>query len=76
MIRRITSGWSVMRVVYLVIGLVIAFQSAMLREWFGLAIGVYFAAMGLFGFGCAGGSCNTAWRREKQEDTPTAEMDT
>lgn len=76
MIRRITSGWSVMRVLYLGIGLVIAFQSAVLREWFGMAIGGYFAAMGLFGFGCASGNCNTASRHEKKEAIPTTETDT
>ena len=65
-----------MRGLYLVIGLVIAVQSALLREWFGLAIGLYFAAMGLFAFGCAGEACNTGWSREKETAGPTTDMDT
>lgn len=75
MIRRITSGWTVMRALYLVIGLVIAIQSALLYEWFGLAIGLYFAAMGLFAIGCAGGSCSTAWHREKEAAAPPTEIE-
>ena len=75
MIRRMISGWTVMRPLYLVIGLIIAVQSAMLREWFGLAIGLYFAAMGLFAFGCAGGSCSTDWRREKETAASNSELE-
>lgn len=29
----------------------------MSRQWFGVAFGSYFAAMGLFAFGCASGNC-------------------
>lgn len=29
----------------------------MVKEWFGILIGGYFAAMGVFAFGCAGGNC-------------------
>lgn len=27
------------------------------KQWLGLAFGAYFASMGLFAFGCAGGNC-------------------
>lgn len=55
--QRLTQGWSARRVLYLLIGLAIAIQAGMVREWFGVAAGGYFAVMGLFGFGCAGGNC-------------------
>ncbi len=29
------------------------------QQWYAIAIGVYFAAMGLFAFGCAAGNCTT-----------------
>lgn len=57
MIRRITTNWTLIRVVYLLLGGIIAFQSGMQGEWLGMSFGIYFAAMGLFGFGCAGGAC-------------------
>lgn len=27
------------------------------KQWMGVALGTYFAAMGLFAFGCAAGNC-------------------
>ncbi|MBK5271849.1 MAG: hypothetical protein JJE22_12630, partial [Bacteroidia bacterium] len=36
---------------------VILIQSIMDRQWFGIILGIYFASMGLFAIGCAGGYC-------------------
>lgn len=55
--QRLTQGWSIRRLLYLSIGLAIAIQAGLGHEWLGVAVGGYFAAMGLFGFGCAGGHC-------------------
>jgi hypothetical protein len=41
----------------LILGLGIAIQAIFSREWIGIIFGGYFASMGLFGFGCAGGNC-------------------
>jgi hypothetical protein len=55
--ERILTNWTVIRGFYLVVGLYIVTQSALNREWLGVAFGGYFAAMGLFAFGCASGTC-------------------
>jgi hypothetical protein len=55
--HRITSGWTALRVIYLLMGLLMAVYSATTATWVGLVIGLYFASMGLFGFGCAAGNC-------------------
>lgn len=34
-------------------------QSAFEGEWIGILLGVWPAAMGLFGLACAGGNCST-----------------
>ena len=33
------------------------YQSALTQEWVGVVFGGYFAAMGVFAFGCAAGNC-------------------
>jgi hypothetical protein len=55
--KRIFSNWTLRRALYLVLGIVVMIQSVMTEQWFGLALGAYFASMGLFAFGCAGGQC-------------------
>jgi hypothetical protein len=39
----------------------IIIQSAIMREWIGILIGLYFASMGLFALGCAAGNCFAAY---------------
>jgi hypothetical protein len=55
--ERILNGWTFRRVLYLVIGSFIIIQAVMDKQWFSVAFGGYFAAMGLFAFGCAAGNC-------------------
>lgn len=55
--ERILSGWTFTRVLYLIIGSFIIIQSVIDKQWFSVAFGGYFAAMGLFAFGCAAGNC-------------------
>lgn len=55
--KRITTGWTLMRAIYLAIGSVIAIDAGLAAVWWAVLIGGYFAAMGLFGFGCARGQC-------------------
>ena len=54
---RILTNWTFIRVLYLLMGGYIIFQSAIHEQWLGLAAGGYFASMGLFAFGCASGNC-------------------
>lgn len=55
--ERILTGWSFQRALFLLVGGFIMVQSAVEGQWFGIAFGSYFAAMGLFRFGCAAGGC-------------------
>jgi len=54
---RILSNWTFTRVLYLGIGIAIIVQSVVNQQYFGAIFGGYFAAMGLFAFGCASGNC-------------------
>ncbi len=55
--QRILTGWTFTRALYLGLGLMVIINSVMIQQWFGVLFGAYFASMGLFAFGCAGGSC-------------------
>ena len=46
-----------MRVFYIIIGGTLIVQSVLSRQWIGVVVGGYFAAMGVFAFGCASGNC-------------------
>lgn len=65
--ERILYGWTFMRVFYLLIGLTIIVESITSKQWPGLAFGGYFAAMGLFRFGCAAGNCYTGFVRPRRQ---------
>jgi len=54
---RILTGWNVQRIFYLIAGGGMIAISVSDRQWFGVVFGLYFAAMGLFAFGCASGNC-------------------
>lgn len=56
--QRITRGWNFMRIIYLVLGIWVILQSIQMRQWVGVLLGVWFAAMGLFALGCAAGTCS------------------
>lgn len=55
--QRILTGWTFMRVLYTVMGVLIIIQSVLHQQWFGVLFGGYFASMGVFAFGCAAGNC-------------------
>jgi hypothetical protein len=54
---RLRYNWSLIRVLYLIIGSAVIYTSIDEQQWFGIFLGVYFFLMGLLGFGCAGGNC-------------------
>lgn len=56
--ERVLYGWNFQRGFYLIAGLGMIIISILDQQWVGAAIGGYFAAMGVFGFGCAGGHCH------------------
>lgn len=55
--QRLLTGWNFRRIAYLLIGLAIVVNAILVKEWVGILFGGYFAAMGLFAFGCASGAC-------------------
>ena len=55
--ERLLTGWTFTRVAYLVIGIMVIIQATVNDQWLGILLGSYVAFMGLFAFGCAGGSC-------------------
>lgn len=55
--ERILTKWTFTRALYLIIGTTVIIQSLLSKEWSGVALGGYFASMGLFAFGCASGNC-------------------
>lgn len=57
LLNRVFTTWTFVRALYLVMGGMAMIQSFSDRLWPGVIIGGYFAAMGLFGFGCAAGQC-------------------
>ncbi len=59
MLKRIFTGWTWIRAIYLFIGAWVIIQSAIEGQWIGTVLGAWPAAMGLFGIGCAAGNCAT-----------------
>ncbi len=55
--QRILIGWNFQRALFLLIGIFLVIQFVIAKQWLGAALGGYFAAMGLFAFGCAAGGC-------------------
>jgi len=56
---RILTGWTFSRALYVIVGSFIIIDSVMSKQWAALGFGLYFAAMGIFAFGCAAGNCYT-----------------
>lgn len=57
MLDRIKSGWSIMRVLYLLMGITIIVQSVLAHQFAVSLFGIYFAVMAILGMGCVGGGC-------------------
>lgn len=55
--QRILYNWNFQRILFLAFGVLMISQAIYERSWIGLLPGIYFAAMGLFAFGCAAGNC-------------------
>lgn len=66
--ERILTGWTARRVIYLLMGSLLIIQAVMEKQWVGVALGGYFAAMGIFSFGCAAGNCAVE-TKQKRNDT-------
>lgn len=67
---RLVSGWHFQRILFLLIGTFIVIQSVVDGQWFGLFFGGYFGIMGLFGIGCASGTCYTGIPGKGKSSSP------
>jgi hypothetical protein len=68
--KNILTDWNFRRVFYLIGGIWMIAQSIMDHMWVLVPFGIYFAAMGIFKFGCAAGNCGVPYSKiEKQEHT-------
>lgn len=65
--KRLLTGWTWTRIFFLLIGIMVLGQGIDAVQWPGIALGSYIAAMGVFGWGCAGGSCSTSNCRVEYE---------
>lgn len=67
--KSLLADWNFRRIFYLVGGIWMIIQSLMDSMWVLVPFGIYFAAMGLFKFGCAAGNCEVPYSKiEKQEN--------
>lgn len=72
--ERVLTGWTFTRALYVLIGVLVSIDSAMQQQWFAVAFGAYFASMGIFGFGCAGGVCRGGTVHKQQVTKDTTEI--
>ncbi len=56
-IYRMTNHWSFVRIIYVLMGGLMIYQSILSSQYIGILFGIYFFSMGLFAFGCASGNC-------------------
>lgn len=65
-LSRITTNWTITRAIYTILGMLVIYQGIAEKQTFAIAFGLYFAAMGLFNFGCASGVCNNSLNETKR----------
>lgn len=53
------------RVLYAIIGIAVIVQAILIETYLAIIPGLYFALMGIIGFGCAGNSCSTPFNPGK-----------
>lgn len=66
--NRILKNWTIIRVLYVVIGGYTAFSAFIDNQWAFVLIGALFGTMGIFGLGCAGGNCPTNFKPTNPEE--------
>jgi hypothetical protein len=69
--QKILSGWNLMRLLRLGIGIYAIVGAIQQREWLFLLAGVFLAGMAIMNVGCCGVSCAAPPRRSAATDTPT-----
>ena len=73
--HRLTTNWTFIRGIYVLMGIFVIIQSVQERFWAGIAFGAYFSSMGLFAFGCAGGNCTVPKQNTSIKNLKDAEFE-
>ena len=55
--RTLLTGWTLPRILYLILGISVIAESIAEKQWAGILVGMYMASMGIFNIGCASGTC-------------------
>jgi len=71
--ERLLTNWTVVRVIYTLLGIIVTTQSIMTHQWFASIFGLYFKSMGVFGFGCAAGQCHNITFHQKPQTKESIE---
>ena len=64
--RNLFKTWTLSRFLYLAAGIFFVLIAANDRVWFMIPFGLYFMAMAIFKFGCAGGACQVPLKKEEK----------
>jgi len=72
--HRLTTNWTFIRGIYVLMGVFIVIQSAQEHFWAGIVFGGYFFVMGLFGLGCASSNCTIPKQGTKPENFKGADF--
>lgn len=62
--ERLLTGWTITRVIYVGLGIMVTMNGIQASHWLSIFFGIYFASMGLFSFGCASGNCYTGYQSD------------
>lgn len=72
--NRILKNWTIIRLLYVAIGGYTAISAFMDSQWIFVLVGALFTSMGVFGLGCASGSCQTNFSSGDSEDDNNKEI--
>lgn len=71
--ERLLTGWTITRVIYIGLGIMVTMNGIQASHWLSIFFGIYFASMGLFSFGCASGNCYTGYQRNNTDSASTTD---
>ncbi|MBX2984649.1 MAG: hypothetical protein LC109_01010 [Bacteroidia bacterium] len=72
-LKDLLKGWNLMRILYLVMGVMMVVQAVQIHDWFVAIMGIALFSMGVFKMGCAGtkSCCNTSNTQTPQDKKET-----
>lgn len=73
--QRLTTGWTLIRGAYLLMGIFVIVQSLQEKFWAGIVFGAYFSSMGLFTFGCAARNCTIPKQKYNPQNVEKTEFE-